>query len=91
MSEVKTFKVEDTSIAKVNRSKIKKLSNLIGKDSNILSEQDLISLKNMYDSDIKEIENLQNQISSEKKRCKRNWNWIVRRFSCNSYRASAKH
>ena len=70
MSEVKTFKVEETSIAKVNRSKIKKLSNLIGKDSNILSEQDLISLKNMYDSDIKEIENLQNQISSERKGAK---------------------
>jgi hypothetical protein len=70
LSEVKTFKVEDTSIAKVNRSKIKKLSNLIGKDSNILSEQDLISLKNMYDSDIKEIENLQNQISSERKGAK---------------------
>ena len=69
-TEIKNFKIEDTSIAKVNRSKIKKLSNLIGKDSNILSEQDLISLKNMYDSDIKEIENLQNQISSERKGAK---------------------
>tara|TARA_R100000234_G_scaffold9951_1_gene5763 strand:- start:2476 stop:4233 length:1758 start_codon:yes stop_codon:yes gene_type:complete len=69
-AEIKNFKIEDTSIAKVNSSKIKKLSNLIGKDSDVLNEQDLISLENMYNSDIKEIENLQNQISSERKGAK---------------------
>lgn len=69
-TEIKNFKIEDTSIAKVNKSIIKKLSNLIDKDSDVLNEQDLISLENMYNSDIKEIENLQNQISSERKAAK---------------------
>ena len=69
--EVKNFKIEDTSLIKAHTSKIKKLSNLIGKDSEVLNAQDLISLKNLYDSDMKEIENLQNQISSERKDAKK--------------------
>ena len=64
--EVKNFKIEDKSIVGYNNSKIKKLSNLIGKDSKILNSEDLNKLKSLYDSDMTEIENYKKEIKSHK-------------------------
>ena len=70
--KIKDFEIKDRSLTG-NKQKpiIIKLSNLIGKNLEVLNEKDLNELKKLYDSDMDEIKNLKEKITTEKNNAKK--------------------
>ena len=70
--KIKDFEIKDRSLTGGKQKPIIiKLSNLIGKNSEVLNEKDLNELKKLYDSNMDEIKNLKEKITTEKKYAKK--------------------
>ena len=70
--KIKDFQIKDRSLTgSKQKPTIIKLSNLIGKNSEVLNEKDLNELKKLYDSNMDEIKNLKEKITTEKNSAKK--------------------